>query len=648
MGFLKLTAVASAALLLSGTAHGQTSKTSRPVPKQPQTPVESSAVTNPNGHPLLKPASAAPLTLRNGAKPTGLSGFYDYQSNGMSPGWVWVDRTNPQNIFTTYMLSLQAGDSVVISVNRRVGVARSTDGGNTWTATKDIIGRRLGFPYIGATQDFILVAAHGNAQNEGVQTEVLASDKAEISFTPVQTYPRASVSDRTGDDGAGVIWPAMVADPKNPGKIALIASLSPAQGETQAPLHYSSSAITEALPAWHAFSDSMATKTSGGNYVIASSASGNKMGIVYNNIDQDIDVRGLYYTESTDGGNSWATPTRIFANDPNVEEFDNRNGDPDTLQGGSNMDLIFAGETPHVVFSTTVNGLFVSEAIYHWDGANGMQRIAREDSVNGIGQITSPAISGLLTKTQPNMQGIDYPTLAASADGKNVLVVFQANAQFTSEDNATYVASEDGFSYYRLWAVGSADGGKKFTQPFMIQDFAGEGDSASIEYPSLDEMLRGSAETGYKYSLAFQARRHPGMYAFTVADVDPDPGVTQPADAGPTEEVFQYFQTGTLPSLTVGVDREQAEFASKAALSCFPNPASSNVTLRYTLPTSGKVDVKIFNTLGVEVAAPVVGANGYAGGYSISADVSTLPAGAYRVVLTQNGLSMSKTLNVIR
>lgn len=637
MGLLKLTAVASAALLLSGSLYAQ-SNTRIPVPTRPVAPNEGRAVgTNGTQPTSAKVSSPAALSLREGAVHNGLFGVYDYQSNGMSPGHVWVSRTNPNRIFMTYMLALDGTDSISISGNRRVGYATSTDGGKTWQSTRAVGDIRLGFPYIGVSGQYALIAAHGNPNGDGIQSLLFATDTSSIDFTLVQQYPRLSVSGREGDDGAGVIWPSMV--PTTPGKIAYIASLSPLAGEGPAPLHYSAPDLTNATPAWSAFSDSSTTSTSGGNYVMAAAPSG-KIGVAYFHRDDDFASSGIFLTESTDGGTNWSTPTQIFAWDPEHEEFDT----VDSLFGGSNIDLDYQGETPNVVFSAGIP-LFISEGIYHWNPTTGVHRIQLMDSTKGIGVINVPIdqLTGLaLAVSQPNMRNVDYPTLSCAADGKHMLCVFQAGAQFSSEttDDAA-VSDENGFHYFRLWGMGSNDGGAHWSDPYLIQDFAGDGtDSASIEYPSLDEILR-PIEGGFEYSLGFQARRHPGMYAF----------VASGQSAGPVNPCYQYFQRNVLDEshfkpFEVGVKEEQVA-ALTASMKVFPNPATSTVTLNYTLKTLGDVTVKIYNSLGVEVATPIAGATGYAGGHTLPIDVSALPAGAYRLVLTQNGVSTSQSLNVI-
>lgn len=643
MGYLKLTAVASAALLLSGSAFAQ-QRTVAPVRPIPLIPNESVYVPSSIRTPAPPPAKvtlANPLNIGGGATSTGLFGFYDYQSNGMSPGWVWVSRTNPNRIFLTYMLSTAGDDSITISVNRRVGYATSTDGGKTWQATQDIGSTRLGFPYMGVSDQYALIAAHGNPDNSGIHVIMYATDTSSTEFTPVQNYPVESTTGRIGTDNAGVIWPAFVVNPKKSGNLEVIASLSPPTGEGQAPLQYSNADLTNSLPTWSALSDSMTGATSGGNYVIAASSSG-RMGILYNRAftDQgDIESPGLYLIESTDGGGSWSTPTHVFSIDPNIDEFGDQNGDADTLFGGSNMDLVYSGDVPHVVFSTSVSGLYVTEGIYHWDPTNGLHRIALADSTMGIGVIAAPQ-----AKEQPNMRHVDYPSLSASPDGKHILSVFQAAAQFSS-DGETMVSSEGGFAYFRLWGVGSNDGGKSWSKPYLIQDFAGDAsDSASIEYPSLDEVLRTDG-SNFQYSLAFQARRHPGMFAFVSTSSSGS------SDAGPIETVYQYFQRASLDEshfgpFVAGVNNEQSA-AMKASVKLSPNPATSSAKIEYTLPTSGDVTVKIYNTLGVQVATPVQNASGYAGSYTIPVDVTSLPAGAYRVVVSQNGVSVSQPLNVI-
>ena len=107
--------------------------------------------------------------------------------------------------------------------------------------------------------------------------------------------------------------------------------------------------------------------------------------------------------------------------------------------------------------------------------------------------------------------------------GQHIVVAYMAQGQVNLDLNPPLIASEDGFGYFRIWMVGSTDGGATWGANRVLHDWAGdEGiDSASVEYPSLNETCRVDPETGtVSIDLAFQARRKAGMYAFIVEDAN--------------------------------------------------------------------------------------------------------------------------------
>ncbi|MDB5034901.1 MAG: hypothetical protein JWQ98_2142 [Chlorobi bacterium] len=598
------------------------------------------------------PPPATPLKLRDGATFTGLSGYYDYQANGMMHGRLVVPKNDPSKVYSVYMLATDPTDSASIGKSRRVGYGFSTDGGATWKSTQEIqAGFRLGFPYLAvAANGTPYIATHGDIKNDGTRTLIYTGVAGGTTFTRTGTYERTSVTGRSGDDGAGVIWPAMVISPKDPTKQVVVATLSPKKNEEDDYLHLSTADLGHD-GAWDALKELETAKSSGGRNIMAVSPGG-KIGLAYYHRDT-LTKPGIYFVESVDGGATWGTP--VLAMDARTMINDGA----DSIIVGTTLDMVYNGEEPQIVTSGSTDLLYVQQGLFYWTANGGMKQIVLNDSTIGLGQFTAfvPSDINLQTKSQPNFPFIGYPSLSVGDDGQHVVCVFQAAAQTTRVGDSTYgdaVISPDGFSYFRLWAIGSPDGGQTWGQPRIIQNFAGSGtDSASIEYPT-------TAETGhvsnrsFELSLSFQARRFPGMYAFVVADIDAATDGDQPADRGPINPCFQYFQRLTLDPTFFGqsasVDNGNA-VKSGLGISLtrsFPNPASGAVTVDYRLPTSGAVSLKLYNSLGSQVLTAVDGENGYAGGYTRNIDVSTLPAGHYRMVLAQNGNTVSQPVNIVR
>lgn len=600
---------------------------------------------NPN-RPIQAAVQGAPLNLRGGAKPTGLQGYYDYQSNGMSPHWMAVADNDPQKLHVTYMLATDNFDSTAISASRRVGYSYSGDGGATWSTNPDIGGMRLGFPYIELSVDNEpFIAAHGDlttgvADGSGPRTLLYAAESGKTEFSRIAKFPRRTSSLRDGDGGAGVIWPAFEFSPQAGGAEAVcVASLSPRQGQNPAPLQFSIVSIGADVDSWIDFNDSTVCATSGGSYVLASG--GGKIGLAYYlTIDNNGANEGrIIFSESSDGGNSWSDPVAIFGGSINTQF--NLEGDEDTITAGNQLDIAYVGETAHVVFTGSLNNLYRFQSVWHWaNDGTGARQAAGADFANLRGVYTIPRI-----KAQPGFSGISYPTIAANKDG-HVFIAYMASGQVVDDSVRENIVSADGFLYYRVWGVGSPDGGKTWGDSYVLQDWAdidgGNTDSASIEYPSAAEELRKVGDN-YEHLMTFQARRDPGMYAF----------ISDGSDRGPGSECFQYFQRSMLTEanfleIPSSVNDRLVVTNRMAINSAFPNPANNSLTVNYTLVGGGEVSLKLYNALGDAVLAPVNAEPGYNGEHSRTLDLSGLPAGPYRIVLSQNGQNVSMPLNVVR
>ena len=588
--------------------------------------------------------------------PTGLQGWYDYQSNGASPTWIRVNPDDPNDIHTVYMLSSDGSVFDQISPTRRVGYSHSTDGGKTWSPTLDISGlnSRLGFPYLQLTDIGLglepMIATHGDPDGAGVRTMFHAGIAAG-GLAQLFTMKRPTAGGRTGDDGAGVIWPAFVSLKDNSKEQLTLGSLSNRTGEAPAPLQIANADLEGGIvPPWRDLNiDSLIVAASGGRYIIDRAPSG-KIGIAFHQtLDFGTPDVGNFFstirlTESTDNGATWTEPEIIFIR---------TDGEQDTIVPRSNLDFAYMGEDPHIVFGTTTNNLFVNWTLHHWSRSTGVAvpiATTNLDSLRGAETYFAPF-------TQPgDIVGLCYPTISLGDDGQHVVVAYMAHGQRVINPDPTartleLIRSEDGFNYLRVWVVGSTDGGQTWGANHVFQDWAGdEGtDSASIEYPSLDETCRVDPETGdVTVDMVFQARRKPGMYAFIVEDVGG--GVT--ATRGPIEECFQYHKRASLtPDMfqsSLSVDDDKGSSRSyDARIKCYPNPASNSASILFTTPRNGLVTVKIYDALGRAVMTVVDNERLYAASHLREVALSDLPAGTYRVVVSQGDASSSQSLNVV-
>jgi len=553
----------------------------------------------------------------------------------MMRGRFVYDPVNPDRLFVAYMRSASGSDEATVSANRRVGFASSTDGGTTWSLVEELEpGFRLGYPSIAVLSDGTpLVACHGDPDGQGVRTMTYAGSDA--GFFRTSMYQRLSVSGRSGEDGAGVIWPTWVVDPADENRTVLVASLSNLEGTGAAPLHVAAAAVGESAP-WRVLADSSLASSSGGRNPMAVSPGG-KIGVAYFKNGPLTDA-GIYFSESSDGGETWSEPTKCLGYDYADETY----GPTDTISIGSNVDLAYLGEDPIVTTVASRAGLYATQCIMLWTPSGGARPIVSADSTIALGlQTAAPA------RLQPNMQYVSYPSISIGDNGRHVVAAFQAAAQAGSE--SPQVTSPEGFYYFRLWCVGSNDGGQTWGEPLLLQDFAGTtGDSASLEYPAALSSCQVQGDR-FVHRMVFQGRRFPGMYAFVVEDVSSDIG-DQPAERGPFSETHLYFQetlldTAVLRSIPASTPPRTEGVAS---LAISPNPALEHAQLGLRLEGTGVLTVRVIDPLGRELSRSNDNTTRHAGYHSIPLELTGVPAGSYRVVATHCGTTRTIPLTVVR
>lgn len=83
--------------------------------------------------------------------------------------------------------------------------------------------------------------------------------------------------------------------------------------------------------------------------------------------------------------------------------------------------------------------------------------------------------------------------------------------------------------------------------------------------------------------------------------------------------------------------------AQQLNASNFPNPFSRTTTITYTLPTSGKVNVKVFNMLGEEVAVLINGAQD-AGTHQVEFNVGNLVPGIYQYTVETSSDKVTRSM----
>ena len=79
----------------------------------------------------------------------------------------------------------------------------------------------------------------------------------------------------------------------------------------------------------------------------------------------------------------------------------------------------------------------------------------------------------------------------------------------------------------------------------------------------------------------------------------------------------------------------------------YPNPFNPSTTIKFALPKSGSVTLKVYNTIGKEVETLISEEMG-AGVYEVTFDASKLNSGMYFYRLNSNGFSETKRMMLVK
>lgn len=111
----------------------------------------------------------------------------------------------------------------------------------------------------------------------------------------------------------------------------------------------------------------------------------------------------------------------------------------------------------------------------------------------------------------------------------------------------------------------------------------------------------------------------------------------------PGGEVRGQVIIGNLCGVPLGVAEH---IAATYQVSIYPNPVQSALTLSYTLKKEADVEVRVYNLIGKEVSALLLG-NKTAGSYTENLDASSLQNGMYIYSLYVNGAAVSNTKVIV-
>lgn len=590
-----------------------------------------------------------------GATNVGITGKWYTQTQSGGLHNIQVDPSNPNNIHVCAMQAFNVvpDDTLDASyyLNRRVYYVFSSDGGASWSTAKPIAGLRTGYP------DMILmqrdgkyvpvIAAHRNVSDEGsdVSTALFieAGNPGDGNFTYVEGS-RVTYLDGLRD----IIWPS-IALSKDGTKVFVISA------PFDNPIDYlqfgyftlnaeKTGATFSGWKAGPAANDDRAL-ASGGFYRIRVAASG-KLGVVWQNYDYSTPDLGLYYSESTDEGTSWSTPTNVyFAHGTNYES----NGESYSHVPDDGLDFLYDGEEPVVCFTGNLTNMIQPGNGAFYVPATGSLMFWRPGYADAklllwkVGDITTDLgdpvydasfLSGWGASDVVDPEGqanLHFCTMATGTDPKTISIFFEAWVQDDIGDIGEFPGdpARSAYPFHSIWQMTTTDGGATWKDPAPVyaNDLSGT-ERIDYRYPSVSTFNPSDA-TGNNYHIAFSADEAPGDN-----HGNGENNFTDVSIFFAKKYVARAKQTAT-PTFSL----EQN----------YPNPVISGnlTTIPLSLENTEYVTLTITDVMGREISTVFNGQLG-AGSHELPFSTGTLAAGMYQYVVKTSDATLSRSFLVTK
>lgn len=515
---------------------------------------------------------------------TGLSGFYDWQTNGDSKHHLY--RHSSTVMHAVYMTS---ADSTAADANRRSAYSFSSDDGANWTSVGDVpTGLRSGYPYVTATNDGAAVI--GNHYNTPLNSYIHVDALAGLgSFTSTRNTVEAAV------------WPQV--NKLTDGNILVVGN------------SYQGGAATDTIiaqvfnPTNNTFTTLNRLRTPASDHANmrwASATGPNGRAVIAVCPISDLggsfgQNRGYYFT-STDNGATWSSPTMFF--DANVT-----GADTNTIWLG--VDAVYDNAGNFYITYNTNGALFTSAKI--WVSKNGAPGVL----VAGNSDIPGAVVT---MTAQANVATMDWPSLAVSDDG---LFLFCTYTVFKQADTVNGFSSAD--IYYSV----SPTSALVFSSPVQVT-------SGIIDerYSSIHRVALTSGTDTYKLFMTYQKDPQPGSSSFT--------------DNAPISRASlikrEITQAHIVGINNVGSEVPDRFSLSQN----YPNPFNPVTNIRFAIPKASNVTLKVYNVNGQEVATVVNNQQVTAGVKEVSFDAAKLSSGVYFYTLTAGDFRETKKMTLIK
>ncbi len=570
------------------------------------------------------------------------------QSDGRGLHNIQVDPSNSQNVHAVIMELISADPKDTNLTSRRILYTFSSDGGKHWKTPDTLGNTRTGFAcmilYKRGNNYVPIIAAHrylSTSSNSLIESAIWIEKGNPGDGNFEETGCGTQAFSGTSD----LLWPYIAISPKDDTIYILGCYSNPTSSTSFDYMEFGTFALDGTGHAkfngWNQeigasnTNDQFAGLVENGDYVMRVSPQG-KVGILWRETDLNTPNASLYFIESTDDGNTWPQdflPLELIA-DQNVS-----NGGLEVFSGPyTGLDFFYAGENAKIVwsqddqtFSSKGGSYFPAEmALHFFDVARGSdyEFVSNRAGTDGAIQDDSSQhslVGSLATYNNTIDKETDpyifYPTIAQTSN-PNVFAVF-----YQIFPVADTVTDDTGgvWSYGSIYYQSTSDGGTTWSAPAPFRTNTGDpGTYGKIDFrwPQVSDW------------------NAPGTFT-ALYGADTAAG-TNVANGTPPWDVVNFFHDQLAFS---GVSNGQP--VPSLSLQSYPNPITTSTTLDFSLPAGSNTVLSITDMLGRPIATLIDGFVG-AGEHHAVFSAGNLANGVYRCTLESGGVSISKSLSIVR
>jgi len=547
--------------------------------------------------------------------PTGGTTIYDLASNSV-PQYLAQDPNTPDNMHAIFMT---APFNDLSFTNRRSKYYFSSDRGQTWSFAGEMnpTNKRSGFPAITVSSEGNALGANHSSTDGNTTTRTLCYYDAAPglgSFTVMDPDLLPG--------GQAPIWPRITqtSNVNLTQKFVITSSVNSSSFDScfkNVGLSLNSTSFTGYSP--------IPTGNTAETYPIAVGSDG-RIGIamVGSDLNLGADFTGsIWFTESTDNGLTFSTPIMIFKTPWNG----------DSLGGLRGISIAYQGTVPKVAFETikiTQAGSFYPlyyARIRFWStnlpGSDPDRSIVIANNFPG-GNVYMPQDS-LYQGVNDVFGTLCRPSIGVSNDGNGVFVAFMSITN-------RFLGVTDTTNFKAVYLVGSKDQGLTWGNPQKITP-----DGPPVRdwtYPSVSKW-NDKIGTDYYVNMIILSDSMPGSFV---------------NGTGNGQSLAQYmFVRVKVPQNEVGVKNVGSEVPKEYSLmQNYPNPFNPTTTIKFALPKSSNVTLKVYDITGKVVAVLLDGGVVAQGTYEVRFDASKLSSGIYFYSIEANGFKATKKMMLVK